>query len=360
MVVSRQAMERVQFDEKTITGFFGYDSDYCVSVKAAGLRVVVEPFRVYHAAARVERETTPEYKVIEARFMQKWSQVMSSPRLTDRYRVARAADARWERLHRAFAPGTDEVRRMALDDSRRMLHAIRKIDARRGSSSERDPDEPIAATEDERSQREAASRLDWVQRWMPEGILLDVGSTSPTFFRLASEAGYEAYRIVSDATKRQSSDLDEPLRDWAREFAGFTVDAITFFVTLEYVDAPIEVLHRALEVLSPHGLMFLEVRNSASASAPAPDPSEPSPSSDDNIRWAFTPTSMRAFLSRTGIEILEVHTMTQRVYVTNSEWQQSRAKDRAFGDEDPRADVLRVVARGLKSPQERDMPAGVN
>ena len=52
MVVSRQAMERVQFDEKTITGFFGYDSDYCVSVKAAGLRVVVEPFRVYHAAHR--------------------------------------------------------------------------------------------------------------------------------------------------------------------------------------------------------------------------------------------------------------------------------------------------------------------
>ncbi len=357
MVVSRLAMERVQFDENTITGFFGYDSDYCLSVKAAGLRVVVEPFRVYHAAAWVERETTPAYNITEARFMEKWAQLMSSPRLTDRYRVARAADVRWQRLHRAFAPGTDEVRRMALDDSRRMLHAIRNTDTR---SSELDPDEQMTATEDERSQREAASRLDWVQRWVPEGILLDVGSTSPTFSRLASVAGYEAYRIVSYATRRQSSDLDEPLRDWARKFAGFTVDAITFFETLEYVDAPIEVLRRALEVLSPRGLMFLEVRNSASASALEPHPSEPSPSSDDNKRWAFTPTSLRALLSRTGIEVLEVHTMTQRVYVTDSEWQQSRANDRALGDRDPRADVLRVVARRLKSPQERDRPAGIN
>ena len=48
MVLSPVALETVRFDETTFDGFHGYDADYCLSCRRAGLRVVVEPFVLYH------------------------------------------------------------------------------------------------------------------------------------------------------------------------------------------------------------------------------------------------------------------------------------------------------------------------
>ncbi len=390
MVLSRDAMKRVPFDEDMITGFHGYDSDYCYSCRAAGLRVVVEPFEVYHDAARVERVTTPAYQHTQALFMEKWEHRLSSPRPLERSVLLQAAASRTRRLRSAFSPGVSELKRVLRDDFRGVLH--NRLD--RASSNQAvqavtssflpqadvppppchlcgapmtrpTPERPLSwcsecafgqawprpvaraphfETGDSAAlARQSASRLDFLQRWVPEGLLLDIGLGSADFVALASNDGYEAYGVEARL---------EALTAWAAEYDGFTVDAVTMFNTLERVDAPSEMLGACVDALAPQALLLVEVPNAASRRGIECDGSATLWGFDRPL-WYFTPASLGELLTRAGFEVVAAHLMTRRVYTPDPEWQGSRADDRAVGKLDADLDVLRLVARPLSKTAQQ-------
>jgi SAM-dependent methyltransferase len=77
MVLSPAALETVRFDETTFDGFHGYDADYCLSCRQAGLRVVVEPFVLYHKSTG--NMASPAHAAAEAAFVGKWAGSLSRP-----------------------------------------------------------------------------------------------------------------------------------------------------------------------------------------------------------------------------------------------------------------------------------------
>ena len=77
MVLSPAALEAVRFDEITFDGFHGYDADYCLSCRQAGLRVVVEPFVLYHKSTG--QMASSAHSVAEAAFADKWAGSLSRP-----------------------------------------------------------------------------------------------------------------------------------------------------------------------------------------------------------------------------------------------------------------------------------------
>lgn len=48
MAVSRRAFTQISFDEKSFPGFHGYDIDYCLQVRKAGLLCMVIPMEILH------------------------------------------------------------------------------------------------------------------------------------------------------------------------------------------------------------------------------------------------------------------------------------------------------------------------
>ncbi len=77
MVLSPAAIDTVRFDETTFDGFHGYDADYCLSCRQRELRVVVEPFVLYHRSTG--SMSSPSYSGAEAAFERKWAGTLSRP-----------------------------------------------------------------------------------------------------------------------------------------------------------------------------------------------------------------------------------------------------------------------------------------
>jgi SAM-dependent methyltransferase len=77
MVLSPAALETVRFDETMFTDFHGYDIDYCLSCRKAGLRVVVEPFVLYHQSTGTI--SSGSYTASQVAFKQKWGEALTRP-----------------------------------------------------------------------------------------------------------------------------------------------------------------------------------------------------------------------------------------------------------------------------------------
>ncbi len=77
MVLSPAAIDAVRFDETTFDGFHGYDADYCLSCRQRELRVVVEPFVLYHQSTG--SMSSASYSGAEAAFEHKWAGTLSRP-----------------------------------------------------------------------------------------------------------------------------------------------------------------------------------------------------------------------------------------------------------------------------------------
>ncbi len=404
MVLSRAAMESVRFDEELITGFHGYDADYCLSCRRAGLRVVVEPFWLFHESAG--DGVKPEFDEVERRFEAKWKSVLRGPRLVERSPRVKALVERRERVAKAFEPGFFELRRLVRNATGRLSSgadaspesaAAISIDVSApapdacpacGATTLRDrrPTLPIVdcescghgctwpppaadiASEDifvsgyadsretlrSRWLAEARLRVDWMKTWKPEGLVLEVGAATGEFVSVASDEGYEAYGAepsewaAAAARDHGAEVLTGTLDDWQEEFSGFTLDVITMFHCLEHVDDPVAVLAQCRSLLDDNGCLLIEVPNYGCRAAEIPDL--------DWIGWSFefhvshfTAESIHHLLEAAGLEPLDVLEFSGRPYMKLANWEHQRAQDRQRGFTSPDPHLLRVVAR----PQPR-------
>jgi hypothetical protein len=66
MVLSPWAVRNLRCDTETFTGFHAYDVDLCLQARAAGRRVVVSPFAVFHHAAPAKERQDERFAAADA------------------------------------------------------------------------------------------------------------------------------------------------------------------------------------------------------------------------------------------------------------------------------------------------------
>ena len=72
MVLSPWAVRSLRCDTDTFTGFHAYDVDLCLQARAAGRRVVAEPFAVFHHASRGKDRQDERFVAADAALRAKW------------------------------------------------------------------------------------------------------------------------------------------------------------------------------------------------------------------------------------------------------------------------------------------------
>jgi SAM-dependent methyltransferase len=196
---------------------------------------------------------------------------------------------------------------------------------------------------------EAKHRLVWVETWAPEGVLLEVGCATGEFVDEAARAGYDAFgvepsRWATDIARKLGVEVTQGLlNDWILEHQGFTVDAIAMFHMLKHLEKPIEVLKQCASILPEDGKLFIEVPNASSRAGESFDASWNGWEFQFH-RWHYTPASLEVLLKRAGLQVLELHGITGRPYLSRSGWGQYRAGEKAAGLSTPNLSYVRAVA----------------
>jgi SAM-dependent methyltransferase len=396
MVLSPAAMKSVRFDEETFDGFDGYDADYCLSSREAGLRVVVEHFDLYHKS--IGQTSSEPYRRAQALFQRKWGSTLSRPLLRVRSPKAAIAQRELGRMSDALSPAVayghqllERVRRRVWGKTplvgapkipaprsagpppdcilcgRKMTEVTAPLPLVRCEHCQLGKTWPAPVVDDSSSDIfdasyeggrqnlrqqwiwEAGQRLSWLETWTPEGILLEVGCATGEFVNVAAEAGYDALgvepsRWAAKIAREHGADVTEGLlSDWIAEYGGFTVDAIAMFHVLEHLETPTEILEECASILAGDGKLFLEVPNATCRAAQSFDASW----AGWEFRfhhWHHSPTSLRILFERAGLRVLDLHAISGRPYSGRPEWGSIRARDKAAGWATPDLNYLRVVA----------------
>ncbi len=111
-----------------------------------------------------------------------------------------------------------------------------------------------------KSRREMASG----RRFVSGGRLLDIGCSTGSFVKAATDAGFDAEgmdisRPAVDVGR--SRGLKLRVANVLRDTVTGEYDIVTLWATLEYLPEPRECLHRARRCLRPGGLLFVSVPN---------------------------------------------------------------------------------------------------
>jgi SAM-dependent methyltransferase len=167
--------------------------------------------------------------------------------------------------------------------------------------------------------REARVRLRYVQPWAQRARLLDVGAASGAFVAEAVEQGFDACGIEPVASfarvAREVLGLDVrdgDIEDIETDSVKFQV--ITLWHVLEHVPEPVRHLRRLTDVLTPGGVLAVEVPNAGSALASHMGAAWPSLEPTVHVNQ-FTPPSLRSALERAGLEICDVGTTLVTPYL---------------------------------------------
>lgn len=199
--------------------------------------------------------------------------------------------------------------------------------------------------------REARLRLDWMAEHIREGsVVLEVGSGTGEFVKVAADARYEAYGVEpSSWAADKARDLGARVAtgfvpDWVAEHPGVRPDAVALWHTIEHVAEPATLLRQVHEVLEPGALVFLEVPNYRSTEAKRLgvewDGAQP-----DEHYYQFTPDGLEELLERSGYSDIEITPMTQEVYTPEVRWRAQRREAATDGRPWPPEELLRAFAK---------------
>ncbi len=195
--------------------------------------------------------------------------------------------------------------------------------------------------------REAAVRLDWVQTYLQDGYLLEIGSATGEFVALAAGRGFEVVGLeASPWAAKASRDLTAHVQQadpgaWLANHQQ-TFDAIAFFHTLEHVHEPLAFLTPIVAALAPDGRIFIEVPNADARDAR--DGEGWCHSSLEEHVLHYRPQDLGALLSKVGLAVVSLTSHTMRELDTPLIWAIRRLRWLSRGRVRPSQDILRVVA----------------
>jgi SAM-dependent methyltransferase len=403
MVISPIAFASITFDEVACPHFHGYDVDYCLQARQAGLRVVVRPIEVVHRTV-VDVYDRTEFDRATMVVESKWPEFIRPPTRSEAIveSMKRAPDlvrrgaGRARRVVRsartskrsASSPSTPVVATAHVDaptsircgvcnehfapPARRLAPGGEILTCGSCGSGvtwplpDRDPasaaiwEEQYGATRLARRHiwfAEARKRIEWLQLHLAEGSMLEVGCGTGEFVRVAEDEGFDAYGIEpSEWAAAQAADLGVRVHrglvnEWRAENSEFRFDAVAMWHVLEHVPDPCGFMRDAISLLRPGGLVFIEVPNFESTDAARLGVDWDAAQLHDHFHH-FTPDSLAGLLDRCGLEIVQLLPMTSRLYGSRAAWQSSRNRALIEGYAWPALDLLRAMARTQPSVTE--------
>jgi len=181
----------------------------------------------------------------------------------------------------------------------------------------------------ERRRYESARRLRLVQRYVRRGRLLEIGSAVGYFLAAAKRAGFEptgiepAEELARAARERFGVDARAGfVEDAELEPASF--EAVCMWHVLEHIPDPQRVLRRLLDVLTPAGVLAIEVPNAGSEEARHLGAAWPHWDPAHHVGH-YTPASLRALVEGAGFAVVRVDTLSGVAYYPPRQAVQPRA-----------------------------------
>lgn len=405
LVLAPAAFRRLRFDEGTFPRFHGYDVDYCLQAKRAGLQVVVVPLDVLHRAKSSfgSARDAREYHEAAAELLAKWPASVAPRSTIERMRVSAPKAGR--RLVRGLrrVRGAVQERRLlgdpAVADDPRPTPAGEAVQRRQDTTQPRerrcpacncilmhehgsatpvvltcpgcgtgiiDPpparnlvgsgvfDEMYGGGDQRLKMRpiwfeEARKRLEWLLLYKSHGRLIEIGCGTGEFVRTACDEGFDAEGVeVSDWAASQAARLGAPiitgfLSDWAERQRGARVDIVAMWHVLEHVEDPLALLRECLAVMRPGAVLVLEVPNGGAEDLQRLGIEWHAAGPADHF-YLFSASGIRTLLSAAGFEVRDVFPITRRLYSSAVEWDRDRAEALIQGYAWPSFDFLRAVA----------------
>ncbi len=196
--------------------------------------------------------------------------------------------------------------------------------------------------------KEAVVRLDWVQRYIRSGLLLDVGCATGELPFAAAQRDFEAVGAepsawAADEARKLGIEVVAEIEDWHRAQPERPVDALTLFHVLEHVHAPRTLLRTIATLMDPAGVLFIEVPNYSSSDARRDPVAWTGPAIEDHVVH-YTPNALARLLTEVGYEVLEVTPLPTVVYDTPEMWSWRCRRWLAEGAIAPSENLLRVAA----------------
>jgi len=343
LVLSPWAVENLRFDERRFAGFHGYDLDICFQARAAGKRVVVEEFDLFHHT-KTGYGDEASFARADATFREKWFGDRGTGRSRD---CAICGTAVPEPRHciedRKIVPCSGCGAGMTFPEPSRDIVSD-------GLFAEMYGGQRIAL----RPQWffEAEHRLSWLMLYVPDGSLMEVGCATGEFAAVAARAGYETYAVEpSTWAAEQAAELGVQVTVgdvslWCEEHPGQQVDIAVAFHVLEHLHDPVGFLREIRQALRPGGLVAIEVPNYACQAAGLDPVGWAGPAIADHV-YHYTPDSLRVVLEAAGFELEHHIEFSTRCYDNPDIWSQKRRMWRQSGIVEPNLDMLRGIARAL-------------
>jgi 2-polyprenyl-3-methyl-5-hydroxy-6-metoxy-1,4-benzoquinol methylase len=165
---------------------------------------------------------------------------------------------------------------------------------------------------------ESHRRLRFLQRYVRQGRLLEIGSAVGYFLEAAKGAGFDvtgiepAEELARGAAERFGVDARPGFVEDADLEPG-SFDAVCGWHVLEHIPDPAPVLRNLHAVLAPGGVLALEVPNAASVEAHRLGAAWPHWDPAHHVGH-YTPAALRALVERAGFTVRRMDTLSGIAY----------------------------------------------
>ena len=393
LAIAPRAFRTLRFDESSFPRFHGYDVDFALQVREAGLRVRTAPIDLFH---RTSGTTDPEsFARASAAIHAKWQHRLHPIPLTTR--VRRRSGPQVSRIRRRLGRLRASLRARrsspALPTRSSSAPATAGIEDQVTScvacgasahSESSTPTSPItilvcencgtgrtrpAPTRDSVGEsiweevyggkrltnrsiwlNEARQRAEWLQLYLPDGYVVEIGAGTGEFVEVLTDLGFvcsgvEPSEWAANHSRRLGADVTTGVfSDWMTEHRDLRPDAVAMWHVLEHVDQPAELLEELASVIRPGGLLMLEVPNFGSADAKRLGAEWRYSEKIDHF-FHYTPEGLTQLLTAAGFLIDGVLEFSSRIYEGHERALSIRNTAISERTPWPTLDLLRIVAR---------------
>jgi SAM-dependent methyltransferase len=343
LALSPWAVRNLRFDSDTFSGFHAYDIDLCFQARAAGRGVrVIDAEAFHHTKGGFGDEVG--FWLGDAAFRRKWD-LPPAP-------VLAAAECPVCHVTLVAGPtnGKQQVQ-LCTECGLGATFPVPSIDM----VSDELWSSTYADTRLARRQQwihEATLRLSWLEQYVPDGRLLEVGSGTGEFVAVAQQHGFDAFGLEPSAWAAEQARMFGArvnaidLRSWLVEHPATRYNAVAAFHVFEHLHEPRVFLREVRQALAPDGAVVFEVPNFDSIRARRKTFDWIGPALDGHVNH-FTPRSLAKLFAEEGFAVELMLPITSRVYSTLEFWRHERRNWEREGLPGPPLDLLRVVARHL-------------